>query len=674
MAKPVPSLQKTNPREFEIGQVVRRFIPLRNDDDKGNTTLKLKLHPSDPDFPFELAALECSVTVPASWPSGKENPVLRVENVEIERGYQINIERGFASLAKPGKTLLALLNDLDRNLESFLSSEKAQTVKIVANRGKRDASQPTTTPSLPLPVPVSEPIVQKKPVWTTQQETAAKVKRESDIRQLEARMGRLPLFSSTSSQSGTKFNVPVQVPKPGRLPVSIQSLKEVVLNVPLVYDLEPCTISLKGVAGTEADNIEHSFERHAKDHKELTLMAHINHLLQHMHEMAVVPVASPKPESDIPAPTDVIPLAVGSQVENLKDDSAEGVADEERPHLIFLARLPPEWNQPDTNEVDPETDSDQDEDLEESSDDVDDEESRGGASVPIPIVTPALEKGVLVSFPHLEMTGMELVELKNLSLSVRCDRCKDSLDMKNIKPAESTSGTSIQTVSCNKCASPLSASYRAEPMHMNSIKAGYLDLEGCSVLDMLPSNFVPTCSECSTTQPLPGISTVRGDTALSICRECHHKMTLRISEVKFLRVSLSDRRLHAPLPPKRKKEDLGITSGTELPLKGRCKHYSKSYRWFRFSCCNRVFPCDRCHDEAEEHPNEHANRMICGLCSREQNYRPEDCSFCGRSVIRKTGGGFWEGGKGTRDRVKMNRNDPRKHKRIGGTTAGEKKK
>lgn len=30
----------------------------------------------------------------------------------------------------------------------------------------------------------------------------------------------------------------------------------------------------------------------------------------------------------------------------------------------------------------------------------------------------------------------------------------------------------------------------------------------------------------------------------------------------------------------------------------------------------------RCHDERENHPNEHANRMICGYCSREQNYRP----------------------------------------------------
>ena len=47
--------------------------------------------------------------------------------------------------------------------------------------------------------------------------------------------------------------------------------------------------------------------------------------------------------------------------------------------------------------------------------------------------------------------------------------------------------------------------------------------------------------------------------------------------------------------------------------------------------------------------------MICGYCSREQNYRPEDCGICHSSLIKKVGSGFWEGGKGTRDKTKMSR-------------------
>jgi hypothetical protein len=59
----------------------------------------------------------------------------------------------------------------------------------------------------------------------------------------------------------------------------------------------------------------------------------------------------------------------------------------------------------------------------------------------------------------------------------------------------------------------------------------------------------------------------------------------------------------------------------------------------------------RCHDEAEKstHMNEHANRMICGYCSREQNYRPDDCQFCHSSLVAKIGSGFWEGGKGEKN-------------------------
>ena len=69
------------------------------------------------------------------------------------------------------------------------------------------------------------------------------------------------------------------------------------------------------------------------------------------------------------------------------------------------------------------------------------------------------------------------------------------------------------------------------------------------------SNFIPTCSECSTAYPSPGISAVRGDSAMAICRECHHRMCMyschrdlavcaltsllavRIQEVKFLQIS-----------------------------------------------------------------------------------------------------------------------------------------
>ncbi len=38
--------------------------------------------------------------------------------------------------------------------------------------------------------------------------------------------------------------------------------------------------------------------------------------------------------------------------------------------------------------------------------------------------------------------------------------------------------------------------------------------------------------------------------------------------------------------------------------------------------------------------------MLCGYCSREQNFRPEDCGICHAVLVGKKGGRFWEGGQG----------------------------
>lgn len=36
--------------------------------------------------------------------------------------------------------------------------------------------------------------------------------------------------------------------------------------------------------------------------------------------------------------------------------------------------------------------------------------------------------------------------------------------------------------------------------------------------------------------------------------------------------------------------------GESLPKNGACSHYKHSYRFFRFPCCGKAFPCDICHD------------------------------------------------------------------------------
>lgn len=270
------------------------------------------------------------------------------------------------------------------------------------------------------------------------------------------------------------------------------------------------------------------------------------------------------------------------------------------------------------------------------------------------------ERGTMMSFPSIELHQIEILQVSLLSISVRCDRCRTANEFSGLKPGVEKAG------SCKKCATPMTAKYRAQLVHEHSVRAGFLDLAGCKVADMLPSTFVPTCGRCSTSAP--GIVSVRGETMTNVCRECHGKFTFKIPDVKFLLITPGS---SAPptMGPRRRVEKLGLHAGEALPNRGSCPHYRKSYRWFRFSCCDRVHSCDRCHDATEDHEHDWATRMICGWCSREQRYAPEACGFCGRSVIGRTGRGFWEGGKGTRDRRMMSRKDPRKFRR----TAEEKK-
>lgn len=112
---------------------------------------------------------------------------------------------------------------------------------------------------------------------------------------------------------------------------------------------------------------------------------------------------------------------------------------------------------------------------------------------------------------------------------------------------------------------------------------------------------------------------------------------------------------------KKQQEVLMIKLNTPLPDFGCCKHYRKSFRWFRFPCCGKVHACDECHDANEDHGAEWANRVLCGYCSKEQSIgaiskgKEIICVHCSRSILgnRTT---HWEGGKGCRDKKKM---DPR---------------
>lgn len=654
--KPVPESQAQDPRTYQIEQLRRRYSPKESTAPDGATSLVFNIKPSDPDFPFELAHLQCDVRVPQAYPD--EMPVLYVKNKDIPRGFGINIERGWDRLVeeRPRATLLAHTRELDKNLEKFLSEQKAETVKLVTFRDTRhlDAQEAKTEPEPePEPEPVQPAKSASKPAplpyvpeasYTKDEIAAAKERRALEVRQLEARMKRTQEYRR--SPDGIVYTLPLEPQRRSELPPGLQSVRSLHLIIPIIYPLQNLRIQLNNVEPEDAEPVEDFFCEKAAAQPQMTLMSHLNYLAQNLHKLAKQAQAQAQARAQAEAQAEALKAEAAKSAPQAQDDAEEAGSKTDTSHIQVIPR-PPEWSYV------------YGEDSEESSDS--DNAGDGGVSLeeehpPVPGETP--ERGTMVSFPSIELHNIEILQISILGITVKCDRCRTVNEVSGLKPdVEKTS-------SCKKCATPFAVKFRPTLVHEHSSRAGFLDLAGCKVADMLPSTFVPTCARCST--PSSGLVSVRGSTVTNVCRDCHGHFTFKIPEVKFLFITPGS--LPPPATgPRRKQEKLGLHAGDPLPGRGACPHYRKSYRWFRFSCCSRVFPCDRCHDKESDHINEWANRMICGWCSREQNYAVEACGFCGRSVIGRKGKGFWEGGRGTRDQRTMSRKDPRKHKRIGGS-------
>ena len=474
VSKPVPKAQAENPGEFQLNQLRRRFSPTERQDD-GTTTFTFQMVPSDPDFPFDMAALECVLSVPATYPKAGF-PSLHVTNKEMERGHQINVERGFARLAEnlPDSTLLGLMNALDKQLESLLTEPKAETIKFIPNKVSSKSRQHIGTSSFvqdskaARPSPVKHNETPK--AFTAEQLRLATERRETETRQLEARLGRLPLFSK--SPSGIAYTIPIIPRKHEDLPAPLQAVKAVTLIVPLLYPLQNCRIEFAGVSREAATNTEREFEKKANETPETSLVGHMNYLAQNMHILAATPLK--EPEVHLP---DVTPLSIDDAIIK-EEDSLRAVDDKDHSHLKFIPR-PPEWN---VGTRDDESSNSEYSDSYDTGDESTDNDEDG---VPLPTIhetstSAAPERGISLSFPFLELYGIELLELASLCITIKCERCKDTMDISNLRTDAGRSE------SCKKCAMPFNVRYRRELMHANSARAGYLDLDGCIVLDMLP--------------------------------------------------------------------------------------------------------------------------------------------------------------------------------------------
>lgn len=483
--KPVPKQETRDTRGYHIGQLKRRYSA-KETELEGEVSLLFQLTPSDPDFPFDLDHLECDLRVPEAYP--KRPARLQIKNTDIPRGFAINIERGWDRLVeeKRGATLLALTNALDRRLESLLSEQKAETVKLTIYKDTRHldaepAAKLGEQPSKPKPKPspADRPYVPEES-YSREQIAEAKARRAQEVRQLEARMSRLPVYHKSSD--GIVYTLPLEPKRRPNLPLGLQTVQSVQLIVPLLYPLQSLRILLNDVDSEDAEALEELFTQKAAEQKQMSLMSHLNYLAQNMHVLAKRAQASTAKNVATMEASDVVEQEAKEAEHSATMETGKG-------HVHVIPR-PPEWSLGDGSDDSGSSDEDSYEDEDGGA--AIERGEAGAASPP----TQTQELGTAMSFPSIELHGIELLQVSILSLSVKCDRCKTLNEVAGLK------GNIEKSTSCKKCATPFTVRFRQELVHQNSTRAGFIDATACTVADLLP-RYVFSHPRFSLTFPSP---------------------------------------------------------------------------------------------------------------------------------------------------------------------------
>jgi len=181
----------------------------------------------------------------------------------------------------------------------------------------------------------------------------------------------------------------------------------------------------------------------------MSLLNHINYLTQNMHVMA-------KPKAKSKTATGALEKAAQHAppqkiLPTLPSTASPTVLPTDVParsHIIAIPRSP-EWNTHNKDEAESSDECSEDEGDSEST-----KENTGNgqnASTFNP-ESSSSERGLRISFPHLELHGIELLEIGTLNIIAKCERYKDSKEITNLQ--DNSRGIQARAESCKKCAAP----------------------------------------------------------------------------------------------------------------------------------------------------------------------------------------------------------------------------
>lgn len=297
------------------------------------------------------------------------------------------------------------------------------------------------------------------------------------------------------------------------------------------------------------------------------------------------------------------------------------------------------------------------------------------ADTRVVIQTEPEERGAQIRLEELFLHQIGTLVPHRLICQVQCANCPLKFDA-----SLALDKPSLQKW-CPRCSVLHEVHMRPVFAHAASSILAYVDTnENCSVVDVVPSDLLATCLECGGEVLFPSVLAARR--AEHGCFSCHTKLALQTKRYivgLFTNATSKNKNSSSTSPqlsPRSGKKSTqkniveNFVLGQPLPNKGVCEHYRHSFRWFRFQCCGKAFPCDVCHDSSEcaqANLGKIASRMICGLCSKEQSSAVKQCA-CGNEVGRKKIlTSHWEGGAGCRDPSKMSVTDKKKFRGLNKT-------
>ncbi|KAL0093470.1 hypothetical protein F4703DRAFT_1730623, partial [Phycomyces blakesleeanus] len=563
------------------------------------TQIRLLIPPSDPDFPFDLEALEILLMVPTKYPLHQCSLTKR-SNMNINGSYR-NLELGYETFTKENYasshiSLVQQMDWLDKHMEEILQKSPAPTIRFVSYPKKG-------SPKAPLPISQNpKPAVNKHDIlnpsrsakalnpnaaifvsacYTPEQRKEAAKRRHHEMRQLQTRFGTsYSVVKANGHQTVCSIHIQWNDLDPS---VQEQLGENLILeySVPVMYPLEPCSISIQ----------KPSLEN-----------------FRAMDAVQFLPPSKPypeiKPETSEPPKPVLTPKPKEILYNETKDNRVIVVNDR-------CLLLPPN-------------------------------------AKPIDGDTCGNEEG-----EERENDGNE-----------SCGRCKGSLAIDNIQPEKVNTKRESWTT-CPTCTLMVGVRFLSDFIHPNASTLGLLQLVKLSPISLVSLSLTATCAQCLTESSTcvqfndPRILNQQ-------CSACFTKMSLGYESHRYFRIGTDEGQFEADEAQVMKLKQKGSIKtkvcGQPLPDKGRCSHYRKSKRWFRFPCCQKLYPCNTCHDLDQDHPYTYAQRHVCGMCSREQAIMPL-CTGCNHAFEPdQHKGAFWEGGQGMRDKTKMSRKDTRKHK------------